>query len=51
MDSDWSQSAWQPTIVFDEDDDTVKRYIDGHTNYSKPRRSVGISDLCVHIRC
>ena len=51
MDSDWSESAWQPTIVFDEEDDTVKRYIDGHTNYSKPRRSVRTSGLSLNTRC
>jgi hypothetical protein len=43
MDSEWTHSAWQPTLVEDEEDDTVKRYIDEHTNYSRPRRSVSIS--------
>lgn len=44
MESDWNHSTWQPTVVFDEEDDTIKRYIDGHTNYSKPRRSVSVLD-------
>lgn len=47
MESDWTHSPWQPTIVFDEEDDTVKRYIDGHTNYSKPRRNVSITEYSV----